>query len=396
MGDRPPSDPSAAPLLFTPLRLRDLTLANRIVISPMCQHACNDGRANDWHLVHLGKFALGGAGLIFTESAAVSPHGRIGLHDLGLWDDGQIAPLARIVDFVHAQGSCLGVQISHAGRKAGCQPLWEGGRAYTPAELTQIAGPVGWRRLAPSAIPAGLEWSAPEAVDDAGMAEVIEAFSAATRRAQAAGFDCLELHFAHGYLAASFLSPLSNQRTDEYGGSRENRMRFPLRIARAVRCHWPGSKPLFCRISAVDGAEGGWDLSDSVVLAQALSALGVDVIDVSSGGLGEETHRLAVPRGLGFQVDFAAIVRQQAGAIVQAVGMIVDGPQAESILASGAADLIAIGRAALDDPYWPRRAYEQLTGQTNYASWPVRHGAWLARREQGMGPLLRARKDSLK
>lgn len=386
------SDGRATPGLFSPLTVRGLALPNRIVISPMCQHAAEEGRATDWHLVHLGKFALGGAGLILTESTAVSPEGRIGVADLGLWEDAQVAPLARVVDFVHREGGRIGVQLAHAGRKSWSHTLWEGGRAFTAEELAAS----GARRLGPSAVAAGPDWTVPEALDEAGIARLVEAFAAATRRAERAGFDVVELHLGHGYLAASFLSPLSNRRTDRYGGSRENRMRLPLEIARRVRAEWPSGKPLFARISAVDGAEGGWDLPDSIVFARELKAAGVDVIDVSSGGLTEETRRIAVPRGLGFQVAFGEAVRREAGVLTQAVGMIVDGPQADEIVASGAADLVAIGRAALENPYWPRRAAEELGLPPDFAAWPVRHGAWLAKREDGMGAVLRARKDDLR
>ncbi|UHC19559.1 NADH:flavin oxidoreductase/NADH oxidase [Methylobacterium currus] len=380
------------PLLFSPLRLRDLVLPNRVVISPMCQHAAEDGRATDWHLVHLGKFALGGAGLILTEGTAVSPHGRIGLKDLGLWSDAQVAPLARVVDFVHGQGGLIGVQLAHAGRKAGSHALWEGGHAFSQAELDAH----GMRRLGPSPVAAGPGWTVPDALDEAGIAAVIEDFAAATRRAVAAGFDVVELHFGHGYLATSFLSPLANRRRDAFGGLRENRMRLPLAIAARVRAEWPAARPLFCRISAVDGAADSWDLDDSVALARALTSAGVDVVDVSSGGLSEETRRITVPRGLGFQVGYAGRIRQEAGVVTQAVGMIVDGPQAEDILRSGAADLVAVGRAALADPYWPRRAAEDLGLPPDYAGWPVRHGAWLAKRDEAMGPLLRDRRRALR
>ena len=384
-------DPSP-PGLFSPLRLRGLSLPNRIVISPMCQHAAEDGRAGDWHLVHLGKFALGGAGLILTESTAVSPEGRIGVRDLGLWEDAHIAPLARVVDFVHAQGGRIGVQLAHAGRKAWSHALWDGGRAFTAQELATH----GSRRVGPSAIAAGPDWTAPEALDEGEIGRIVEAFAAATGRAEQAGFDVVELHFGHGYLAASFLSPLSNRRGDRYGGSRDNRMRLAIEIVRRVRSEWPDGKPLFCRISAVDGAEGGWDLADSVVLARALKEAGIDVVDVSSGGLSEETRRIALPRGLGFQVGFAEALRREAGIVTQAVGMIVDGPQADEIVGSGAADLVAIGRAALENPYWPRLAAAELGLSPDYAAWPVRHGAWLAKREEGMGEVLRARKESLR
>lgn len=379
------------PMLFTPLRLRELDLPNRIVISPMCQHAADYGCASDWHLVHLGQFALAGAGLVLTESTAVSPHGRIGVRDLGLWSDDQVGPLARVVEFVHAQGGLIGVQLAHAGRKAGSHALWDGGRAFDAAEL----GAFGMRRLGPSAKAAGPDWTTPGELTPGAMATIADDFAAATRRAVAAGFDVVELHFGHGYLATSFLSPLSNRRTDAYGGSLENRMRFPLEIVARVRAGWPAARPLFCRISAVDGAEDGWGLDDSVVFALELKAAGVDVVDVSSGGLTEETRRITVPRGLGFQVGFAERLKREAAVATQAVGAIVDGPQAEEILRSGAADLVAIGRAALQDPYWPRRAAEQLGLPPDFARWPVRHGAWLAKREEAMGPLLRDRREAL-
>jgi 2,4-dienoyl-CoA reductase-like NADH-dependent reductase (Old Yellow Enzyme family) len=382
------------PLLFTPLTLRRLMLKNRIVISPMCQHAAEDGCATDWHLVHLGKFVLGGAGLILTESTAVSPHGRIGVCDLGLWSDHQVAPLRRVVEFAHAQDVPIGVQLAHAGRKAASRALWEGGTAFSAEDLhADLHGP--WRRLGPSPIAAGPEWTVPEALEEAEITEIVEQFAAATRRAVDAGFDAVELHFGHGYLVASFLSPISNQRQDGYGGDLAGRMRLALEIAARVRAEWPQERPLFCRISAVDGAEGGWSLEDSVILARALAERGVDVIDVSSGGLTEETRRAAVPRGLGFQVPFAETIRREAGVVTQAVGMIVDGKQAEQVLATGAADLVAIGREALNDPYWAHRAAEALGRPLTYQEWPVRHGAWLAKREQHMGRTIRAQRAAL-
>jgi 2,4-dienoyl-CoA reductase-like NADH-dependent reductase (Old Yellow Enzyme family) len=394
-----PGAPIAAPpSLFTPLTIRGLTLENRVVISPMCQHAATlDGGATDWHLVHLGKFALGGAGLIFTESTAVHPDGRIGVRDLGLWSDEQIEPLRRVVRFVREQGAAIGIQLAHAGRKAGSHALWDGGTAFTEAELRDPGDGRQWRRLGPSPIAAGPEWSVPEAVDSYGIATIIEDFVAATRRARECGFDAVELHFGHGYLVTSFLSPLSNHRTDAYGGDRGGRMRLALEIAARVRAEWPADRPLFCRISAVDGAEGGWGIDDSVVLAQALQAAGVDVIDCSSGGLTEETRRVAVPRGLGFQLGFAERIRRETdGMLTQAVGMILDGPQAEAALRAGSADLIAIGREALYDPYWAHRAAEQLGQGADFSTWPVRHGAWLAKRQQHMGPVIQARRRTLR
>lgn len=377
------------PLLFQPLALRGLTLRNRVVISPMCQHAAEGGHATPWHLVHLGKFALGGAALILTESTAVDPRGRIGTADLGLWKDSQVAPLKAVVDFVHANGAAIGVQLAHAGRKAGSQPLWEGGAALSEATLAAEAEP--WQRLGPSTLPAGPGWSAPAVLDAAGIEDVVQRFADAARRADAAGVDVVELHFGHGYLVASFLSPHANHRSDAWGGSLEGRMRLALDIARRVRTVWPAHKPLFARLSVVDGSgEGGWSVDDSIVLARALADCGVDVVDCSSGGLTEETRALPVPRGLGFQVPFAERLRSEAGVKTQAVGMIVDPAQAENILDRGQADLIAIGREALHDPYWPHHAAAALGADPGYERWPLRHGVWLAKRAPG---LARARAD---
>jgi len=370
------------PLLFQPLKLRELELKNRIVISPMCQHAADMGRATPWHMVHLGKFALGGAGLILTESTAVDPRGRIGSADLGLWNDDQIEPLKAVVDFVHANDGAIGVQLAHAGRKSGSQPLWEGGAALSDEVMHADAEP--WQRLGPSALAAGPGWSAPHAMNAQEIEDAIQRFVDATLRADKAGFDVVELHFGHGYLVASFLSPNSNHRDDEWGGGLDGRMRLALEVAARVRDAWPAHKPLFCRLSAVDGSVDGWSLDDSVVLARELAQLGVDVIDCSSGGLTEETRALPVPRGLGFQVPFSERIRQDANVRTQAVGMIVDAGQAEAVLQEGKADLIALGREALFDPYWAHHAATTLGVDPKYQRWPVRHGVWLAKRAPGL------------
>ena len=335
-----------------------------------------------WHLVHLGKFALGGAALILTESTAVDPRGRIGTADLGLWKDSQIGPLKEVVDFVHANGCAIGVQLAHAGRKAGSEPLWEGGAALSATRLAEDAEP--WERLGPSAVSAGPGWSNPTVLEGSGIERVIESFVDATVRADKAGFDVVELHFGHGYLIASFLSPNSNRRDDEWGGTLAGRMHLALEIARRVRSAWPFAKPLFCRISALDGSVDGWSLEDSVVLSRELARSGVDVIDCSSGGLTEETRALPVPRGLGFQVPFAAEIRHAAQIKTMAVGMIVDALQAESVLANGKADLVALGREALFDPYWPNHAAQILGVDPNFERWPIRHGVWLAKRAPGL------------
>lgn len=368
----------ATPALFRPLKLRELVLANRIVISPMCQHAAQAGHATPWHLVHLGKFVLGGAGLILTESTAVDPRGRIGSADLGLWRDSQIDALKPVVEFVHANGGAIGVQLAHAGRKAGSAPLWEGGAALSAERLYSDAEP--WQRLGPSAIAAGPGWSAPKAMDADDIEQAVQHFVDAATRADRAGFDVVELHFGHGYLVASFLSPHANQRDDAWGGSLDRRMRLALDIARGVRAVWPAHKPLFCRLSIVDGAVDGWGVDDSIVLARQLKRCGVDVIDCSSGGLTEETRALPVPRGLGFQVPYSARIRQEAQVMTQAVGMIVDAQQAQDIIEQGKADLVALGREALFDPYWPHHAAAQLGVDPDFERWPLRHGVWLARR----------------
>jgi 2,4-dienoyl-CoA reductase-like NADH-dependent reductase (Old Yellow Enzyme family) len=369
---------SVLPELFQPLTIRSLTLKNRIVISPMMQHAAPESRATPWHLVHLGKFALGGAGLIFVESTAVAPAGRIGKADLGLWSDEHIAPLKAIVDFIHDNGAAVGMQIGHAGRKAGSHPLWEGGAALSLEEMAAV-DPL-WQRFGPSALAAGPGWTTPQAMDTAQIERLVLDFCSAARRAEKAGFDALELHFGHGYLVASFLSPRSNHRDDEYGGDRSGRMTLALRTSAEVRKVWPSAKPLFCRISAVDGSIDGWSLDDSVVLARELKAVGVDVIDCSSGGLTEETRALPVPRGLGFQVPFSHRIRSEAGVLTQAVGMIVEAPQAEEILQAGQADLVALGREALFDPYWALHAREELAPDPRFHDWPLRHGIWLDKR----------------
>jgi 2,4-dienoyl-CoA reductase-like NADH-dependent reductase (Old Yellow Enzyme family) len=367
-----------APLLLQPLQVRGLQLKNRIVIAPMMQHAAPGGLATAWHLVHLGKFALGGAGLVLTESTAVSPAGRIGANDLGLWCDEHIAALQPVVAFVQAQGAAMGVQLGHAGRKAGSLPLWEGGTALSPQAMAQVDE--HWQRIGPSAVAAAPGWSVPAAMGQADIDQVVADFRAAAQRAEQAGFDAIELHFGHGYLVASFLSPVSNQRGDAYGGGLTGRMRLALEVAAAVRGVWPAHKPLWCRLSCVDGAQGGWTLDDTVVLARELKRVGVDVIDCSSGGLREQTAALPVARGLGFQVPFARRVRQEAGAVTQAVGMIVDAAQAEAILQEGSADLVAIGREALADPYWPLHAQAALAPDVQFKAWPLPHGVWLAKR----------------
>ncbi|MBI1418581.1 MAG: NADH:flavin oxidoreductase/NADH oxidase [Limimaricola sp.] len=350
-------------LLFSPFTLRDLTLRNRAVVSPMCQYSCIDGMANDWHLVHLGRFGIGGFGLVIAEATAVSPEGRISYGDLGLWEDAQIAPLARAVDFLHGQGAAAGIQLAHAGRKASAPVPYRPTLPDDPAARAAI-GYADWQPVAPSAAAHSTAYKTPAELDAAGMARIREAFVAAARRADAAGFDMVEVHAAHGYLLNEFLSPVANTRSDAYGGSRANRMRFPLEVVAAVRAAWPAGKPLTVRISATDWIEGGWTLEDSVAFAAELKALGVDMVTASSGGFDGAMVGAGKP---GYQVPFAAAIRA-AGMPSMAVGLITDPAQAEAILAAGEADLVALARPALDDPNWATHAALRLDGEAGYAA----------------------------
>ncbi len=368
----------AAPLLFQPFRARGVTLRNRVVVSPMCQYSAVDGVASDWHAVQYGRFAVGGAGLVFLEATAVLPEGRITHGDLGLWSDEQVAPLARIAAFLKAQGAAAGLQIGHAGRKASMQRPWHGNG---PLDETDAArGELPWEIVAPTAMPIGDGWLVPRALDEAGIGRVRDAFAAAAGRALRAGFDALELHMAHGYLLHSFLSPVTNRRNDAWGGDADGRMRLPLDVARAVRAAWPADRPLFARISCVDGVEGGLELEDQIAFAGRLREAGVDVVDCSSGGVaGSATAAKGPPRTYGFQLPYAARIRAEAGVATMAVGLIVDPRQAEAALREGQADLIAIGREALEDPNWAQRAAAAL-GAPGYAFSPLQHGWWLANR----------------
>ena len=348
--------------LFSPLTIGSVTLPNRIVVSPMCEYSCEDGFANDWHLVHLGSRAVGGAGLVFTEATAVTAEGRISPQDLGLWKDEHIAPLSRITAFLHSQGACAGIQLAHAGRKASTYRPWGGGEGAIAPE----AG--GWANVAaPSAIPFSPTYPKPQELDKAGIQAIAQAFRAAAVRADRAGFDVIEIHSAHGYLLHEFLSPISNRRSDEYGGSIENRARLLLEVADAIRSVWARERPLFVRISATDYTEGGWDLPQSIRLAGLLREHGVDLVDVSSGG-NVATAQFSV--GPGYQTAFSEAIRAQAGIPTGAVGMITDPAQAAHILRSGQADLIFIAREFLRDPYWPLHAAAAL-GET--AAWPVQY-----------------------
>jgi 2,4-dienoyl-CoA reductase-like NADH-dependent reductase (Old Yellow Enzyme family) len=343
--------------LFSPLSLRSVVLRNRIAVSPMCQYSAADGRANDWHLVHLGARAAGGAGLVLTEATAVEARGRISAADLGLWEDAQVEPLARIARFLREQGAAAGVQLAHAGRKASTRPPWEGGSPVPAAEG-------GWTPVGPSALAFSEGHPVPEALDAHGLAGVVEAFAAAARRALQAGFQVVELHGAHGYLLHEFLSPLSNRRTDRYGGSFENRTRLAREVVAAVRTAWPEPLPLLVRLSATDWVDGGWTVDESVELARDLRGLGVDLVDVSSGGL---VPGASVPTGPGYQAAFAERLRREAGIATGAVGMITSPAQADHVVRSGQADLVLLARELLRDPHFPLRAARVL-GQEG--PWP--------------------------
>ena len=378
------------PTLFTPLTLRGVTMKNRLIVSPMCQYSAGNGIANDWHFAHLARFALGGFGAVMVEATAVTPDGRITHGDVGLWNDAQAVPLARIAAFLRSQGCVAAIQLAHAGRKASMQRPWEGDGALTAADLAERAE-APWSIVAPSAKPHAEGRLVPHALDDAGMERIRAGFVAAAKRANAAGFDIVEVHCAHGYLMNEFLSPLANMRTDRYGGSLENRMRFPLETIAAVRAVWPQEKPLFVRISAIDGADGGWTLDDSLAFAKELSGLGVDVIDCSVGGVSPVYNG---PTGPGAYVPFASTIKARTPIATMAVGLITEPKQAEHIIASGEADLVALGREALANPQWPLHAQMALTGaETDYTSWPIQAGHWLERRAPMLAKL-RASKAS--
>jgi 2,4-dienoyl-CoA reductase-like NADH-dependent reductase (Old Yellow Enzyme family) len=349
--------------LFSPLTLRGLTFKNRIAVSPMCQYSSEDGFANDWHLVHLGSRAVGGAALIIMEASAVLPEGRISPGDMGIWKDEHIDFLSRITQFIHAQGSVAGIQIAHAGRKASTARPWEGENLVLPKDG-------GWENvMAPSAIRFSDKYPMPHAMSLEDIKAVHKAFNDAAKRALKAGFKVLELHSAHGYLFHEFLSPISNHRADNYGGSFENRCRLLLEVTESVRAIWPAELPLFVRISASDWVEGGWDLPQSIQLCQKLKALGVDLIDCSSGGM---TPDAKIPAGPNYQVPFAKAIRKEAGIPTGAVGIITEAEQANTIIETGEADLILMAREFLREPYWPLKAAQALNSD-EALPWPKQY-----------------------
>jgi 2,4-dienoyl-CoA reductase-like NADH-dependent reductase (Old Yellow Enzyme family) len=346
--------------LFSPLSLKSIQLKNRIVVSPMCQYSSQDGFANDWHLVHLGSRAIGGAGLIISEATAVSPEGRISPDDLGIWKDEHIHKLKQITDFLKAAGSVPGIQLAHAGRKASTYSAWKGHGVVAPEQG-------GWQTVSASSVAFAAHYDTPLALDQQGIQKVIADFAAAARRALEAGFEIIELHAAHGYLIHQFLSPLSNLRTDEYGGNFVNRIRLLLEIIDAVQPVWPQSLPILVRISATDWAEGGWNDDEAVKLSGILKDRGVDLIDVSTGGL--VSHQ-KIPVGPGYQVPFASRIRKETGIPTGTVGLITDATQAEQILEDGDADLILMARELLRDPYFPLHA-AAILGENIH--WPVQY-----------------------
>ena len=336
--------------LFDTFAQRSLQLRNRIVVSPMCQYSSVDGLPDDWHLVHLGSRAVGGAAVVLTEAVAVSAEGRISPVDAGLWNDAQAQAWARINAFITAQGAIAGAQLAHAGRKASTTAPWIGSRAVEPEDG-------GWQVVAPSALAFNEVYPSPQALDEAGIAQVIADFRAAAVRALESGFQVIELHAAHGYLLHQFLSPLSNRRTDRWGGGYENRTRLVREVLVALREVWPERYPLWLRISATDWAEGGWEIEQSIELARSVRELGVDLVDVSSGGL---VPGVQIPVGPGYQVGFAARIRREAGIATGAVGLITEPQQAQDIIINGQADVVLLAREELRDPYWPRRAAKAL------------------------------------
>ena len=347
--------------LLTPLTVRGVTFPNRIAVSPMCQYSSTEGMATDWHLVHLGSRAVGGAGTVFVEATAVTRDGRISPGDMGIWTDSHIEPLARIAKFVAANGAIPGIQLAHAGRKASTLPPFEG----TGPLKSRESG--AWETVAPSPIPFDEGYPAPRALGAQEIEAVVSAFAHAALRAVRAGFRVIELHMAHGYLIHEFLSPLSNSRTDAYGGTPDNRMRLAIEVAASVRAAIPADMPLFARVSATDWAEGGWDIEQTVALARRLKQAGVDLVDCSSGGL---LPRAVVPAAPGYQVPFAAAVRERAGVLTGAVGLITEVNQANAIITSGKADLVLLARQMLRDPYWGLKARQELEGDVR---WPKQY-----------------------
>lgn len=367
--------------LFSPFELRDTKFKNRIAVSPMSQYRARDGHANDWHLAHLGRFAIGGAGLVYAEATAVEPDGRRTHGDLGLWKDAHIGHLKPITDFITRECAIPGIQLGHAGRKAAERRPWHG---ETPVDENDVAlrDEAPWTAIAPSALPFADGWSLPKEMSEAEIERVIASFGDAARRACEAGFKIIEIYAAHGFLIHQFLSPISNQRSDKWGGSQKNRNRFAVEVAKSVRANWPDSYPLAFRLSATDWLDNGIKVEDAVETARALKAAGVDMIDCSTGGIGGKERPARMKLGHGFQVPFAERIRKGGEIATMAVGYLWDARVCEQLLAAGKADMIAMARELLDDPNWPLRAAETLGLDDHHDLWPVEAGWWLMKRER--------------
>lgn len=372
--------------LFDPLTLRGVTVPNRVVVSPMSQYRALDGFANDWHFAHLARFALGGAGLVFTEATAVAPEARRTHGDLGLWQDAQIEPLERIAAFLRAEGSVAGIQLAHAGRKASERRPWHGETPVTRDDIA-LRGEAPWHALAPTAEPYGEGWPVPRVMSGADIAAVSADFGAAAARAHACGFDVIEVYAAHGFLLHQFYSPLCNTRADAWGGDFAGRTRLCREVARAIRTHWPDDKVLAFRISATDWVEGGWTAEDSVRLAKLLREDGVDLIDCSSGGIGGASPRPHFPLGPAFQADLARTVRGGAGVATMAVGFIWQAAVAERLVAEGCCDFVALARELLNDPNWALHAAAEIGADPDFARWKPEFGWWLDKRARAMRKL---------
>ncbi|WP_282610371.1 NADH:flavin oxidoreductase/NADH oxidase [Pelagibius sp. Alg239-R121] len=371
--------------LFTPFTLRDVTFPNRIAVSPMSQYLARDGYVNDWHLVHLGRFALGGAGLVFTEATAVEDRGRRTHGDLGLWEDGQIEGMARVARFLNEQGAVSGVQLGHAGRKASERRPWHGETPVNNEDI-ELRGEAPWEMIAPSAVPYGAHWQEPTEMTQADIDDVLQAFRDSARRVDEAGYDVLEVYAAHGFLVHQFYSPLTNKRQDAYGGDRNGRMRFALEVARAIRETWPGGKPLFFRLSVTDWVDGGWETEDTVELAKGLKSAGVDLIDCSTGGIGAGHNDSFTPRRMalaqGFQLPFAERLKQEAEIAAMGVGFLWDPEVAQAAIADGKVDMVALARELLDNPNWPLHASRSLGKDKDYSFWKPQFGWWLNKRQR--------------
>ena len=365
--------------LFSPYQLRSVTFKNRIVVSPMSQYRAVDGLANDWNLVHLGRFALGGAGLVYAEATAVTKDGRRTAGDLGLWNDDQIEPLARALSFISAEGAVPGIQLGHAGRKSSERRPWHGETPIDHEDI-ELRNEHPWEAIAPSPLPYADGWPSPTEMTDAVISETIDAFGQAARRSHEAGAKIIEVYAAHGFLVHQFLSPIANQREDSWGGSPDGRRRFAIEVAKAIRAHWPEELPLVFRLSATDWLDGGVEVEDTVGTAKALKEVGVDMIDCSTGGIGgrERPRRMVIEQG--FQIPFAAQIRREADIATMGVGFLWDAENCERVIAEGQADMVALARELLEDPQWALHA-EATLGQANgFDSWPVESGWWLAKR----------------